>query len=266
MRKVPFRSIFIAPKDYEFVAFDFSAAESWVVAYLSQSETMREALQSGDFHKATATALFNKSSEQITKDERYLGKRCNHAFAYRMSPFKLAEVVNSDVDTPHISISFGQAKKLHALWHSHYMLQGWWRNIENELSNKRYLITPYGRKRHFFLPWGNELFKEATAFVPQSTVGDHTLGKTQPHKPIRGGCLEVRELLQREKSLGTRLVHTAHDSIMLEVPKSNVETIIELVYPILHRPIEIHGEDLWIPVDCERGAVWGQLEKVKLAS
>jgi hypothetical protein len=41
-----------------------------------------------------------------------------------------------------------------------------------QLSKDRSLINPFGRRRIFMDRWGDELFKEAYSFIPQSTVAD----------------------------------------------------------------------------------------------
>ncbi len=110
------------------------------------------------------------------------------------------------------------------------------------------------------MPWGDELFKEATAYVPQSTVGDHALGAVQPELGIEGGLLSVYKMFKSHPEI--RVVHTAHDSIMLEVPIGTELEVGGRIYSALHRPLVVNYEELTIPVDCEVGERWGELEKV----
>src|SRR3954464_586990 len=97
--KLPIRSQIIAPKDYYLISIDLSQAEAWVVAYAAYEEKMKYALQFGDIHSQTARALFDlpdtatKDNGGITEDQRYLGKKFNHACNYRMGYFKAAETI-----------------------------------------------------------------------------------------------------------------------------------------------------------------------------
>jgi DNA polymerase I-like protein with 3'-5' exonuclease and polymerase domains len=265
--KYPIRSMFIPSKGKTFLAFDFSAAESWVVAYLSKSETLKYALHSPQgFHMVTAEFLFDKSYIEITKDERYIAKKCNHGLAYRMGPFKLAESINDEADVTGISVSRSRAKYFHTKWHELYNLKAWWSTIDAELYSTRTLVTPYGRKRTFMGQFNEALSREATAFVPQSTVGEHCLGRVQRELGIRGGMLEVRKMLNETPELNTKIIHTAYDSCMLEVPHSQLDFMAKEVRRLLLRPILIHHEELTIPVDCDIGDRWGELIKYKIAA
>jgi DNA polymerase I len=254
------RSQFIAPKNKLLLAFDFSQAESWVVAFSAREESMKHALLHDDIHRLTATALFNKKPEDISKSERYIGKRCNHALAYRMSPERMAQVINKDAVDSGVTVTLPQAKQYHKRWHELYNIKQWWNEIEQELNQTRTLTTVYGRRRIFYNAWGDELFKEATAFIPQSTVADHALGAVQPELGISGGLLQVWKSYHNKE--GIFLINTAHDSILLEVPKDSRDKLLQQIYKLLSRPMIIHGEQFTIPVDAEVGEKWGELDSV----
>ena len=271
--------------------FDLSQAESWVVAYLAREERMQDALANGDIHTETAgNALFfadvecehfanprlwhkvgssatcSKCNNTITEAMRYTGKRLNHASSYGMSPYQFAAVVNKESDKPpYVTISYEQAKRYSESWHRYYSVKPWWEEIKNQLNINRTLVTPYGRKRTFFANWGDELFKEAYAFIPQSTVADHFNGATQPELGIKGGLLEVYRQLQCKDKILT-ILNQSHDSCLVTFRSEYRDDIISRVIPLLRRPIVIRDKQFTIPVDCEVGERWGELEKVKLAS
>ena len=262
--KVYIRSQYYAPKDYVLIQADFSQAESWIVAALANEEQMFSALKLGIIHEQTASVLFDMTLEQArAKEPRYVGKRYNHASAYRMSYLRAAEVINADSDKPpFVTVTNEQSKKFSEKWHKFYNVRGWWYDIECQLKTNRTLITPYHRKRQFFGMWGDELFKEATAFVPQSTVADHAYGRVQKELGVVGGFIGVSKL--RSVTSGEcRLVNTAHDSIMLEVPKSIAYAVAAEVYSCLARPIVVRDRMFTIPVDVEIGERWSEMEKIK---
>lgn len=276
MSSIKMRSMFIAPPKHQLVQFDFSQAESWVVAFLANEPNMKRALMYGDIHSETAGVIFRntgcehswkkklclKCGTELLESERYSGKRVNHASAYRMKAPKLVQVINKDSDKPpYVTITAAEGKHYMETWHGYYQVKGWWADIEQKLSQTRTMITTYGRRRVFYGAWGEELFREATAFEPQSTVADHANGRTHPELGIKGGFLEVYNRFHHV----CKIVNQAHDSIILEIPSSLVDSIVPEIYFLLRRPLVIKGEQFTIPVDCEIGERWGELEKKAIA-
>lgn len=274
------RSMIVAPPNKLLLAVDLSQAESWVVAYLANEPNMKWALHNSDIHTQTAgSALFYSNTgcphvwikdtsscklcnRVIEKTARYIGKRYNHASSYRMGYLRAAQVINKDSDKPpYVTVTNSESKRYHESWHNYYHLNGWWEEIERQLSIDRTLTTPYGRRRMFFGAWGDELFKAATAHVPQSTVSDHFRGAVHPELGIHGGTLEVLRQIVRGHEQEVKIVNDSHDSILMEVPSSSVQEIKEHVISLVKRPLVINGEEFTIPVDAEIGERYGELRK-----
>jgi DNA polymerase I-like protein with 3'-5' exonuclease and polymerase domains len=212
MKKISIRSMLVAPPGKLLVSVDLSQAESWIVAYLADEPNMQHSLNYSDIHSDSAAALFfennycihewkdiaegakccKKCELIIVKTARYIGKRYNHASAYRMKPPRAAQVINKDSDKPpFVVITLEESRMYSERWHRRYNIKLWWSEIEQKLSSNRTLTTTYGRRRTFFGQWGEELFKEATAFEPQSTVADHFNGVTHPELRIEGGLQQI---------------------------------------------------------------------------
>src|SRR3990167_677518 len=260
--KYSIRSIFIAPKGSQFLSMDLKQAESYIVAFSAREENMKQALQHDDIHLLTASILFDKPKTEITKDERYVGKRFNHALAYRMSAERAYQVFNKDAQLSGVTLPLAQVKIYRDKWHDFYRIKEWWTSLENKLNHDRTLTTVYGRSRTFYGRWGDELFKEATAYIPQSTVSDHTNGYVQPELGIEGGLLGIHKWTK--KNAGCRLVHQGHDSLMLEIPINREKEIAPEVVKLLKRPMMILGEIFTIPVDVDYGERFGELCKMEM--
>jgi DNA polymerase I-like protein with 3'-5' exonuclease and polymerase domains len=281
--KIHVRSMIRAPKGKTLIAFDLSQAESWIVAYLANERNMKHALLYGDIHTETAgSALFftgtgcghewvvkvkgelwncTRCGADVTKLMRYVGKRYNHASAYRMGPDRAAQIINKDSDKPpYFTVTVKQSRKFSEAWHNYYNLKVWWANIEEQLRRTRTIRTTYGRERTFFAAWGNELFKEATAFEPQSTVGDHFNGKTHPELRIKGGLREIYRTFVKPYD-DHKIVNQSHDSAILEVPSTVAKDLIEPITKLMLRPLVINNEEFTIPVDVEWGERWTEMEK-----
>lgn len=278
--KISIRSMVQAPPGYVLIAFDLSQAESWIVAHLADEPNMKRALTTGDIHTETAgSALFHNATgcphdwkkdstlcsrcgAEVTKVMRYVGKRYNHASAYRMGAERAAQVINKDSDKPpYFTVTIRESKKFSDAWHAYYNLKVWWNNIERQLSDTHTLTTTYGRKRMFYAGWGPELFKEATAFEPQSTVADHFNGAIHPDLGIKGGLLEIfRTLVKPYRD--HKVINQAHDSAILEVPTAAASNLVPELKTLLLRPLIVKGVQFTIPVDVEVGERMGELEKV----
>lgn len=279
-KQVYVRSMYVAPKGYTLISVDLSQAESWIVAFLANEPNMKYSLQFSDIHRDTAgNALFygntgcehtwepitgpskcTKCNVEVSKTARYIGKRYNHASAYRMKPPRAAQVINKDSDKPpFVTVTLEESRHFSDAWHNYYSIKPWWFAIEEQLDKDRTLITPYRRKRTFFDVWGDELFREATAYVPQSTVADHFDGQIQPELGIPGGLREIKKQLISPYN-DHRITNQSHDSCIVECPSFVALEICERMKALLKRPLIINGEEFTIPVDGEMGERWGELK------
>lgn len=86
------RDAFVSQPDSILIALDYSQQELRVLAAMSQEEIMIDAFNSEtDIHKVTAAELFNKTYEEVTKEERAIGKTVNFSVIYGISAFALSE-------------------------------------------------------------------------------------------------------------------------------------------------------------------------------
>lgn len=257
------RGMFISDPGCTFLEFDLERGETWVYAHLAEEPTMLKILYEGlDFHKETAKAFLNtddkgwdKLDEITQKRTRYLGKRSNHALSYLMTYLRLATEINQTSDSTGITVSLLEAGRMHSAWTRKYDgMPKWWDSIKKELETTRRLVTPYGRVRTFYQHWGPELFKEATAYKPQSTSVDY----------LNVGMSRVHRWVEREgrKKYGAELLHQNHDSLEMQCRSEHVETVIPIVRNLLHNPIDINGHLVAIPVEAQAGPSWGDLKKV----
>lgn len=278
--KLAIRSQVVAPKDYYLLSADLSQAEAWVVAYLSNEATMKDVLKRGDIHSYTGFDVndlkypsdvvdkiaFSKTALKnglITYNQRYVGKKSNHSFNYRQKGPGCATAINAEGI---ISVTNKMGNKFYDKYHALYYLKGWWTEIEEELSNNnKTMLTPYGRKRMFFSSWGQELFRQATSYIPQHCVAYHMYGKVQKDVGVEGGLIGVMKNIVKPSRGRIRLTNTAHDSCVLEVPKSSIKDVAEQLYRQLYRPMMIKGECFHIPVDLQYGERWGEGEDIKFA-
>jgi hypothetical protein len=250
---------------------------------------MKYALRNSDIHSQGGGALFyltgcdhdwvketrtcKKCDITLTKDQRYIGKRYNHASSYGMSEYKAMEVINADSDKPpFISISLSESRDYSKSWHAFYNVKDWWFEVKEK---DRHMVTSYDRERTFYGQWGDELEREKIAFEPQSTVGDHFNGKVHPLVGKKGGLIEIYRQLIRPFNCGNvrclhpnchKIINQSHDSAILELPIPVAKDVGLEAEQLLLRPMVVKDEEFTIPTDGLIGERWSEGEMEKLAA
>jgi hypothetical protein len=119
--------------------------------------------------------------------------------------------------------------------------------------NNRVLISPHGRQRQFLNRWGDELFKEAYAFIPQATVSDH---------------LKFSAQVIESRAPWIQILSESHDSFLAQVPISHVDRAKEIITEELEKPIDfsrcsLPRNSLIIPCEVKLGKKnWETMEVI----
>lgn len=251
------RSIFVADEGYAMVYADLKSAESYVVAHITNDKEMMRLhspeYMSGklDGHKFVASFLLDKPIEEVTEDDRYIGKQCRHALNYLMGWRTLQERINKSADETGVWVSAAQAKvfvqKYRAL---HTSLPTWWNQVADELRRTHSVTTLLGRRRTFY-DQPDRVLPEAVAFVPQGTIA----------KALNLGLLNCNQHSELRR-MDFQLLMQVHDAINFQVPIAHVREALPLVEACLSIPITIarRGEEPYeirVPVDMKVGFNWG---------
>ncbi len=263
MQTIPkeLRYMFIADEGKEIAEFDLERGESWIYAHLSNDPELIEIHQAGrDFHSETAAIvssifsdkplsvsdiiLLHKAKDREGSKLRFLGKKLNHASAYRMGPKVGADEVNKEADDTGITVTMSEFRKAQELWRRNYfMIESWWNEIEVQLNKNRTMTTPYGRKRVFHDRWGNKLFKDATAYVPQSTSVDYA----------NLGMLSVYNTLVKKRAFALEILHQNHDSILVQYDAQYREEVIPTIIDLMESELIVGDHKFTIPVEAQYG-------------
>jgi uracil-DNA glycosylase family 4 len=251
------RKMYDAGNGKVFVQADYKQAEAVVVAYLIGDEKLKKLFSDSfgkseeyckenflDVHRWTACDMFGVPLSDVTPAQRKVGKTIRHANNYSAGPGVLASK---------LGIPMKDAKELMTRYHLKCpQLRLWQEMIQNELRQSRCLTNLLGRKHKFLTRWGDDLFRSAYSFKPQSTVGD----------------LLNEALVELDNEYGDVLdiAIQLHDAIYVRVD-DNPEQIqfakdalkdcmITRVQPLKN---DI-GEEFWIDVDYKVGRYWGDLK------
>lgn len=219
------RTMLICDPGTCFIEVDKAAAEPRICAILSRDDKLLTMFDEGlDVHKWTAAYLFNKEEKEITKEMRFSGKTCRNGYNFDMGKGELAIDFNAKAKRFHINASLTEWGAGELLKKFDLLAPGikgiFHKDIQEALgNNNRILINPFGRPRQFLDRWGNELFKEAYAQIPQSTVRDdvgYSIIRCRKRYKEQWGeklhivveshdAVVVREILERERSTAIML-------------------------------------------------------------
>lgn len=248
------RRMFEADEGKVFVYRDYSQAEARVVAYLSGATGLIELFEdpTRDIHKENAARIFGKPVGDVTDVERYLAKRVVHACNYGMEADRLVQVVNEDADVTGIRIDRKQAADLIYRYFLLYpeIRETYWKEVKNELTHSRTLISAFGRKRTFYGRWDDKLMRDAYSFIPQSTVGD--LGA----KALARCYYEIEPIIP-----GSETLLNVHDSVMMQCWKGDEQRVAAEMQRVMDMPMTVRGHTFTIPTDCKIGLNWSNRPK-----
>jgi len=248
------RSLYVAKEGYSIVRGDYVQAEAVVTVFLCLDTVLmkmfRESFgmspsqrkKSHDIHKYTASIMYEIPMEAVAATQRRVGKTIRHALNYSAGPKVLAA---------ELSISAAQAKKLIKLFFSkNHLLTAWHMRIQRQLQQDKTLITPMKRKRRFLSRWGDDLFRSAYAYIPQSTIGDL----------LNFALAEFYFKYGDKYSLYCQL----HDALYIEVEDSLIDQAIRDMRKVMLKEIVIGQEPVTIDVDFAVGKSWGEMKELDI--
>lgn len=267
------REMFVPDPGYVFIEPDLSQAEARVVASLAQDARLLKMFEySVDIHRVTAawiedvpfsfgsffeadpgaSKIFAQDINTVLKrlisePSRQLGKKFRHAGHYDMGKREASlQAQISEWKAGKILDKFHQSNpNIRDVFH---------RGIIQFLQdNNRTLTNPFGRQRQFFNRWGDDLFKEAYAQIPQSTVSDH---------------LKFAMLRIEARAPELQILQESHDSFLAQTKPENVDKYLLIIKEELEQPIDMRKcslprDPLVIPCEIKIGDKnWKDLKRV----
>lgn len=268
------------------VEFDKAGAEWVVVAYASGDANMIQVCESGESpHVHTGHLITKVPKDLITKEHALLKEMTDAQEIERLRRESLPQLfTNSTYFLPRIfscrqcgkksnhGLNYGMQYRRFALENEmderesrkiveYYSTRAypniprWWEGNIRKLKQDRTLTNCFGRKRRFLGEWGPELFMEAHAFVPQSTVVDiFNIGLPA----IYSSNDKLFQTLEFRDQV--------HDSILfqytLEVSRDGYKKAAAAFRKIgnhyLNPRMEYGGREFYIRSDCKLGLYWGE--------
>ncbi|MBN2015401.1 DNA polymerase I [Candidatus Dojkabacteria bacterium] len=223
------RRAFVSGLESSFISFDYSQQELRILAHLAHERNLIDAFEKGvDVHLLTASKIFKKSMDKITKRERGIGKTINFAVMYGMGPHGLS---NS------LKISFSEACEFIEKYFDEYSsVREYFDGYLSKCKDKGYAETIFGRRRM------------ARGLVSLNRTVQGAATRELINFPIQGSAadmmklamVKVFEMIQKEFPKKARMLLQIHDELVFEYKgelgkvglKKKVKDIMENVYPL----------------------------------
>lgn len=240
------RAAFVPKLGHLFLSADYSQIELRVLAYLSQDPNLLDAFEKNrDIHTETAARLFDVAPEQVTSEQRNLGKRINFSVLYGMTPFGLSQ---------DLGIPFGQAKEYIDKYFAQYpKVSQWMEQVIIDTKHNGYVTTLNGRRR--YIPGIYE--KNRSLYEEARRVAINTVAQGTAAEIMKKGMITL-DALFKEKRLGAQIILQIHDELIISVPEQEVIITEKLVTDTLE-----HVVDWNVPlvVNTRAGKNWKEITK-----
>lgn len=212
-----FRSAFRAREGNSFVGADLSQIELRIMAEFSGETALIDAFNTGaDIHKLTASRMFGIPLDEVTKEQRGLGKTLNFSTLYGASGPKIATLLYENGTV----VTIEKASQLLDSFKKGYpAIFRWTDRTGNEAVSSRETRTALGRRRSFIPP---------DYFDPYYRKKLAALKREAANQPIQGTSAEILkiamvEIAKRFKKLNAHLILSVHDELIAEVKDAYVQ-------------------------------------------
>ena len=141
------RSMLIADDGHRLMFADYSAIEARVLAWVAgQSDLVETFRKGGDVYKEMASAIYNTPSEQVTDNQRQIGKMATLGCGYGMGGKRFAE----QCATMGIKVDEDEAKRIVAVYREkNHRIAQYWRDVEQDFVD---MVKDAGKVKTVGLP------------------------------------------------------------------------------------------------------------------
>ncbi len=221
------RQCFVAEPGCKLVCADYSQIELRILAHISNDSNLIEAFKQGlDIHASTASQIFNKPLNEVTKDERRYAKTINFGLIYGKSVFGLAKELKIERSEAKLYIDnyFAQFPKVKAYMEA----------IKQNAHKDGYVSTIYGRK--IFLPSinsGNNILRQAEERLALNAPMQGSAADI-----IKIAMLNVAGWIEANK-LKSKLIMQVHDELIFQVPENELELLMNNLARLMTESIKL---------------------------
>lgn len=210
------REAFVAELGCQLLAADYSQIELRILAHYSEDTRLLEAFHSDqDVHALTAAGLFGVKSEQVTEEQRSIGKTINFSVLYGQSAYGLSA---------QLGISVPEAEEyIHNYYQTYAGVAVYKEKALREAAERGFVETLFGRRRYFpELATASPGIKANIERMAFNTIFQGTAADI-----IKRAMIQIAETIRQEPLVG-RMILQVHDELIFEFPGEEKERFKEI--------------------------------------
>ena len=236
------RQSFVPRRGWKMISADWSQIELRLLAHYTRDPLLLEAFAHGlDVHSRTAGQLFGVAPEEVTGEQRGVGKLVNFATIYGQGATALGQTIGVPRKTAQ--------KYIDGYFEAYRGVRQWLDRTIAEAHRNGYVTTLLGRRRYI-----SELSSNS---YMERLYGERIAANT----PIQGSAADLCKVamigvaggLEAER-LETRMLLQIHDELLFESPPGEVDRVTALVRKEMEH---VHPLDVPLVVDVGVGDSWG---------
>jgi DNA polymerase len=281
------RKSVLAPPGFKIVWCDSAQIEARTLAWLSDHATLLELFRQGvDTYKYQASLIYNVNAEDITPQQRFVGKVCVLGLGYGMGADKFQYTLAIGLMGPPVRLPLKLCKEIVGKWRiSNLPIPGFWSTMDNALvcMKEERAFRHKGiefRKDSILLPDGvvlhypnlksdySEIHERHSNFRYYSLIeaAKERMGGTAKANKLYGGLLTENVTQAAARSIVAhqmleiakryKVVTMSHDEVVCVVPDAEVEDAKREMVRIMSVSPS-WGQDIPLNAEAESGATYG---------
>ena len=235
----------VQDQSWNFISADFSGQELRLLAHASQEPQMIKALKDGvDLHTYSASLLFEKDYDAITKDERGQCKAITFALLYGAGPKKLSEK---------LKIPYSDARALMNRYFAVFTkVKKFMDEIVTRVELEHYALSPLD---------GRRVDMSETDWDNKASVA-HAINQAK-NLPFQGAGASTTKLALvrlnnriRKNGYHAKIVNSIHDEILIEVAPEHTEEVKLAAEEEMIKAFNIYADSVPMEVNPKVGKHW----------
>ncbi|MCZ7401083.1 MAG: DNA polymerase [Candidatus Methanoperedens sp.] len=239
------RALFKGNNGSKIITADYSQIELRILAEVSKEPKFLELFNSGgDLHKLTASLIFNKQLDHVSKEERNIAKTINFGISYGMGGGRL----QANLKDNGIEISPDEARKYIDTFFKNYP------KVKEYLDNAGQSAVRNSQIRNI----AGRLIKYRPATNESERADILREGKNNPIQSLNADILKgaMGRLYHRLKTHEIRLINIVHDELVFEVPGEHAETASLIVKEEMEAAGREYLKSVPVIAEVKVGDVW----------
>jgi hypothetical protein len=253
------RSI-LAPDGHVIVVADSAQIEARVLAWLAnQLDIVHAFAAKDDVYKLMASAIYGVPVDQVTKDQRFIGKICVLGLGYGMGPDKLRDTLAAGTMGPPVHLEAHECQRIVDIYRSRNSeIVKLWRKMDMVITSmvagavgklgpieygKSYIRLPNGMFLHYYGITGDIEERRGTAVVTNAKyMTRNAMSKiyggllTENVVQALSRCIIAEQMLKVADKY--RVVTMTHDEIVAVCPAKDADKCLEYMLEVMSTPPE----------------------------